>query len=39
MVYEKMGKKAQARAAFKKYLQLAPKAGDAASIRARMENL
>ena len=39
MVFEKLGKTAKARAAFKRYLQLAPKAGDAAVIRGRMERL
>jgi hypothetical protein len=39
LVYEKMGNKGQARAAFKRYLQLAPSAGDADQIRDRMERL
>jgi tetratricopeptide (TPR) repeat protein len=39
LVYEKLGKKAQARTAFQKYLQLAPNAGDAAMIRERMGRL
>jgi hypothetical protein len=39
LVYEKLGKKAQARTAFQKYLQLAPSAGDAAAIRERMSRL
>jgi Flp pilus assembly protein TadD len=39
LVYEKMGEKAQARAAYKRYLQLAPSAGDAAQIRGRLERL
>jgi hypothetical protein len=39
MVYEKIGKNAQARTAFQKYLQLAPTAGDAAMIRERMGRL
>jgi serine/threonine protein kinase len=39
LVYEKMGNKGQARAAFKRYLQLAPTAGDADQIRDRMERL
>jgi regulator of sirC expression with transglutaminase-like and TPR domain len=34
-----MGNKGQARAAFKRYLQLAPTAGDADQIRDRMERL
>ncbi|MDQ3370238.1 MAG: tetratricopeptide repeat protein, partial [Myxococcota bacterium] len=39
MVYEKLGKRSQARTAFRKYLQLSPGAGDAAQIRDRMERL
>ena len=39
LVYEKMGNKAQARIAYKKYLALAPTAGDADQIRERMERL
>jgi serine/threonine-protein kinase len=39
LVFEKLGEKDQARAAFKRYLQLAPSAGDADQIRARMERL
>jgi len=39
LVFEKMGEKDQARAAFKRYLQLAPGAGDADQIRNRMERL
>lgn len=39
LVFEKMGEKAQARAAFKRYLQLSPGASDAAQIRARLERL
>jgi Tfp pilus assembly protein PilF len=39
LVFEKMGEKAQARAAFKRYLQLSPGAGDAAQIRGRLERL
>lgn len=39
LVFEKMGEKDQARAAFKRYLQLAPSAGDADQIRNRMERL
>ncbi|MFT3696901.1 MAG: protein kinase [Kofleriaceae bacterium] len=39
LVFEKMGEKDQARAAFKRYLQLAPGAGDADTIRNRMERL
>ncbi|MEO7731854.1 MAG: tetratricopeptide repeat protein, partial [Kofleriaceae bacterium] len=37
LVHEKLGDRASARAAFQKYLQLAPAAGDAANIRARLE--
>jgi eukaryotic-like serine/threonine-protein kinase len=37
LVHEKLGDRASARAAFQKYLQLAPSASDAASIRARIE--
>lgn len=39
VVFEKMGEKDQARSAFKRYLQLAPTAGDADQIRNRMERL
>ncbi|MBA3540720.1 MAG: tetratricopeptide repeat protein, partial [Deltaproteobacteria bacterium] len=39
LVYEKMGNKGAARTAFKKYLQLAPNAGDAENIKDRMEKL
>ncbi len=39
MVFEKLGEKDQARAAYKRYLQLAPNAGDADSIRGRLERL
>jgi len=39
LVYEKLGNKGQARAAFKRYLQLAPAAGDAEQIRDRMGRL
>ncbi|HMG53983.1 MAG TPA: tetratricopeptide repeat protein, partial [Kofleriaceae bacterium] len=39
LVYEKLGSKAQARQAFKHYLQLAPSAADADQIRERMERL
>ncbi|MEO8846355.1 MAG: protein kinase [Kofleriaceae bacterium] len=39
LVFEKMGEKDQARSAFKRYLQLAPTAGDADQIRNRMERL
>ena len=39
LVFEKLGEKDQARAAFKRYLQLAPSAGDADQIRGRMERL
>lgn len=37
LVYEKLGDKPAARAAFAKYLQLAPGANDAAAIRARLD--
>ena len=37
LVHEKLGDRASARAAFQKYLQLAPAAGDAANIRARID--
>jgi eukaryotic-like serine/threonine-protein kinase len=39
VVYEKMGDTKQAKVAFQRYLQLAPNAGDAAQIRARMDKL
>jgi serine/threonine-protein kinase len=39
LVYEKLGNKSQARSAFKRYLQLAPTAGDADQIRDRMDRL
>ena len=39
LVYEKMGNKAQARISYKKYLQIAPTAGDADQIKERMERL
>nr|MDQ3297421.1 hypothetical protein [Myxococcota bacterium] len=39
MVYEKIGKKGQARNSFRRYLQLSPTAGDAEQIRERMERL
>jgi hypothetical protein len=39
LVYEKLGNHGQARSAFKRYLQLAPRAGDADQIRDRMERL
>jgi regulator of sirC expression with transglutaminase-like and TPR domain len=39
VVYEKLGNKGQARAAFKRYLQLAPGAGDADQIRDRIDQL
>jgi hypothetical protein len=39
LVFEKMGEKDQARAAYKRYLQLVPSAGDADQIRNRMERL
>jgi hypothetical protein len=39
LVFEKLGEKDQARAAFKRYLQLAPNAGDVDSIRGRLERL
>jgi regulator of sirC expression with transglutaminase-like and TPR domain len=38
LVYEKLGDKPAARSAFQRYLQLAPAAGDAAAIRARLES-
>ena len=38
LVYEKLGEKAAARAAYQKYLQLAPSAPDAAGIRSRLES-
>jgi len=38
-VFEKLGEKDQARAAFKRYLQLAPGASDAEQIKNRMERL
>jgi regulator of sirC expression with transglutaminase-like and TPR domain len=37
LVYEKLGDRPAARAAFLKYLQLSPGAADAAGIRARLE--
>ena len=37
LVHEKLGDRVAARTAFQKYLQLAPGAGDAASIRARID--
>jgi outer membrane biosynthesis protein TonB len=39
LVFEKLGEKDQARAAFKRYLQLSPGAGDADQIRGRLERL
>jgi len=39
LVYEKLSNKTQARAAFKRYLQLAPAAGDAEQIRDRLRRL
>ncbi|MGE0550706.1 MAG: tetratricopeptide repeat protein [Kofleriaceae bacterium] len=39
LVYEKLGQKSQAKNAYRRYLQLSPRASDAASIRARMERL
>ncbi|HEU0034281.1 MAG TPA: tetratricopeptide repeat protein [Kofleriaceae bacterium] len=39
LVYEKLGKKSQAKTAFKRYLQLSPGAGDADNIRDRLERL
>ncbi|TMQ17915.1 MAG: tetratricopeptide repeat protein, partial [Deltaproteobacteria bacterium] len=39
LVYEKLGNKVQARLAFKRYLQLAPNAGDADQVRDRLERL
>ncbi len=39
LVFEKMGEKDQARAAYKRYLQLAPSAGDAEIIKGRLEKL
>jgi serine/threonine-protein kinase len=39
MVHEKLGDKGLAKLAFKRYLQLAPDAADAAEIRDRMERL
>jgi Flp pilus assembly protein TadD len=39
LVYEKIGRTAQARLAFQKYLELAPGAGDAGQIRERMGKL
>ena len=37
-VYEKLGDHAQARTAFQRYLTLAPNAGDAASVRQRLDH-
>jgi hypothetical protein len=39
MVFEKMGEKDQARAAYKRYLQLAPGASDTDQIKGRLERL
>jgi regulator of sirC expression with transglutaminase-like and TPR domain len=38
-VFEKMGEKEQARAAYKRYLQLAPSANDSEQIKGRLERL
>jgi regulator of sirC expression with transglutaminase-like and TPR domain len=38
-VFEKMGEKDQAKAAYRRYLQLVPTAGDAEIIRGRLERL
>jgi len=39
LAYEKLGNRGQARAAFKRYLQMSPGAGDADQIRDRLEKL
>jgi regulator of sirC expression with transglutaminase-like and TPR domain len=39
LVFERMGEKDQARAAFRRYLQLAPSASDADLIRGRLERM
>jgi len=39
LVFERMGEKDQARAAYRRYLQLAPSAGDADTIRARLDRM
>ena len=39
LVYEKLGNKGEARKAFKKYLQLAPNAGDTDQIKDRLDRL
>lgn len=39
LVFEKMGEKAQAKSAYRRYLQLAPSAGDAEIIKGRLERL
>jgi hypothetical protein len=39
LVYEKLGDRGQARGAFRRYLQLAPTAGDADQVRDRLERL
>ncbi len=39
LVFEKMGEKDQAKAAYRRYLQLVPNAGDAEIIRGRLERL
>lgn len=39
LVFEKMGEKDQAKAAYKRYLQLSPSAGDAEIIKGRLERL
>ncbi|MCW5809216.1 MAG: tetratricopeptide repeat protein, partial [Deltaproteobacteria bacterium] len=39
LVYEKLGDRASARTAYRRYLAVAPQAPDAAQVRARMEAL
>jgi Tfp pilus assembly protein PilF len=39
LVFEKMGEKDQARSAYKRYLELAPSAGDVEIIKGRLERL
>lgn len=39
LVYEKLGRKGQAKTAFLRYLELAPAAVDAAQVRERLEKL